>query len=156
MLIPSLRVRQSFPIQSARRIFHRAMPIILVLGCALSSVALAQMLQSESPPLVRLTGVLVPLKDQTLNNLPLLKVSIKGTQWILEVAKIEKLTGKPSSDLQLLQSFFPPQLQLTGPKELIDSLREPGSTGKLLTIEGRLYRGDRLLFITAINEGPKN
>lgn len=132
------------------------MQIVLMLGCVLSSVTLAQMLQSESPPLVRLTGVLVPLKDQTLNNLPLLRVSIKGTQWILKIAKIEKLTGKPSSDLQLLQSFFPPQLQLTGPKELVDSLRKPGITGKLLTIEGRLYRGDRLLFVTTINEGPKN
>jgi hypothetical protein len=155
MLTLPIRTRQAFPIQAARHIFSVAMLLALVLGFAFS-VALAQTLEPESPPLVRLTGALIPVQDQEPNDLPILRVSIKGTKWILKIVKIEKLTGKPSSDLQLLQSFFPPQLQLTGPRELIDSLREPGIAGKLLTIEGRLYTGDRLLFVIAVKEGTKN
>ena len=125
--------------------------LILTL-CSIPAAA-QDLFQSEPPPLVRFTGALHPLEEKGRGGLSTLTVSVKETKWIFKVAKIEKLTGTASSDLRLLQSLFPAQLRFIGPDALLDLLQAPEIAGKSLTIEGRLYVGDRMLFLTAVVEG---
>ena len=80
----------------------------------------------------------------------MLTVSVEETRWRFNVAKVEKLTGKEVGSLRLLQAIFPPQLRLIGPDELLRPLQDPQVAGKPLVIEGLLYIGDRMLFITDV------
>ena len=157
MLQQITRLRQpqilQFRIRNLQSV-NSATAIALLLSLLWPTAATPQELpQLEPPPLVRLTGALLPLDEQGRGGLSTLTVSVKETKWIFKVAKIEKLTGTASSDLRLLQSLFPAQLRFIGPDALLDLLQAPEIAGKSLTIEGRLYVGDRMLFLTAVVEG---
>ena len=110
----------------------------------------------EPPPLVRFTGSFFPLEEKRPEALAILTVSVEKTRWRFNVAKVEKLTGKEVGSLRLLQAIFPPQLRLTGPDELLRPLQDPQVAGKPLVIEGLLYVGDRMLFITAVKHPVTN
>jgi len=109
----------------------------------------------EPPPLVRFTGALHPLEDKSRGGLLTLTVSIKDTKWIFRIAKVEKLTGGDASGWRLLQDLFPPQLRFVGPAELLRPLQDPEVAGKRLIIEGRLYTGDRMFYITSVEESAE-
>ena len=109
----------------------------------------------EPPPLVRFTGALHPLEEKGRGGLLTLTVSVKDTKWIFRIAKVEKLTGRNPSGWRLLQDLFPQQVRFVGPAELLHPLQEPEIVGKLLIIEGRLYTGDRMLLITAVEEATE-
>jgi hypothetical protein len=79
-------------------------------------------------------------------------LALDGVRWRLRITKVEKLTGRAVSGLRLLESLFPPQVRLTGPEEFLRPLRGAEIAGKSLMIEGRLYMGDRTLFVAAIGE----
>lgn len=128
---------------------------LIVTLCSISAAA-QDLFQSEPPPLVRLTGTFLPPAEQGQRSLSILTVSIKQVKWAFKVAKLEKLTGKAATDLQILQSLFPPELRLIGPPELLSPLQEPGITNKSFAIEGHLYIGDRILFVTTVEEVEQN
>jgi hypothetical protein len=106
--------------------------------------------QVESPPLVRLTGVLAQPDESNSSGPSILQVSVKETKWAFQVEKFEKLTGRPVTDLQLLQSLFPPQLRFSGDPTLLEPLQQQTILGKLLIIEGRLYSDERMLFVISV------
>jgi hypothetical protein len=83
-----------------------------------------------------------------------LTVFIKKKKWILRLTKVETLAGR-NRGWAIIQDLFPPQVRFTGPENLIQRLQNPESEGKLLIIEGRLYIGDRRLFVTAVEETPE-
>ena len=157
MLQQITRLRQpqilQFRIRNLQSV-NSATAIALLLSLLWPTAATTQELpQLEPPPLVRFTGALHPLEEKGRGGLSTLTVSVKETKWIFKVAKIEKLTGTATSDLRLLESLFPAQLRFIGPDALLDLLQAPEIAGKSLTIEGRLYVGDRMLFLTAVVEG---
>lgn len=120
-----------------------------------SSAASAQTFpRIEPPPLVRFTGALLPLEEEGHRGLHTLTVLIEGQKWIFKLAKVETLTGR-NRGWAILQDLFPPQVRFIGPENLIQLLQKPESAGKLLVIEGRLYTGDRMLFITAVEEAAE-
>jgi hypothetical protein len=126
--------------------------VALLASVLWSAPAIAQGIpQVEPPPLVRFTGTLYPLEEKK-GDLHVLTVSIKGTKWLFRITKVEKLTGRAASELRILEGLFPPQLQLLGPEELLGPLQAPEITGKPLALEGRLYTGGRMLFLTAVEE----
>jgi len=107
--------------------------------------------QVEPPPLVRLTGVLVPIeKSPPASGLSTLTVKIGESKYLLQIKKFEKLTGQSTTELRLLEGIFPPFLRLTGPEPLLLSLQDTSATGKAFSIEGRLYRDDRFLLLTNV------
>jgi hypothetical protein len=55
----------------------------------------------------------------------------------------------------ILQRLFPPLVRFVGPDDLIRRLKSPKSVGKVLTIEGLLYTGSRMLFIIGVDEGEE-
>jgi hypothetical protein len=107
--------------------------------------------QVEPPPLVRLTGVLVPIETSPpASGLSTLTVRIGENKYILKIKNFEKLTGQSTTELRLLESIFPPFLRLIGPEPLLVSLQDFSATRKVFSIEGRLYRADRFLLLTDI------
>jgi len=104
-----------------------------------------------SPPLVRFTGSLLPISEEGHRGLYTLTVLIKEKKWIFKLAKVQVLTGS-GRGWAILQDLFPPQVRFFGPGDLIQLLQKPESEGKLLIIEGRLYTGDRRLWLTAVKE----
>lgn len=112
--------------------------------------ALAQGVQQH--PLVRFTGVLLPIEEKGSSCAPTLTVRITDTTWIFRIAKVENLTGGDLSELRLFQALFPPRVRFVGLEELLHPLQDPEITGKRLAIEGILYPTDRMLWVTAVNE----
>ena len=85
-----------------------------------------------------------------------LTVSIKDRKWRFYITKVEKLSGRDPSGIRLLQSIFPPpHLRLTGPDHLLSRLQDPQVEEKPLTLEGRLYVGERMFFVTIVNPLPQ-
>ncbi|MGE0824891.1 MAG: hypothetical protein AB7G75_16800 [Candidatus Binatia bacterium] len=126
-------------------------PLFLALIFLLWPMAMPAQITPEPPPLVRFTGSFLPVSEGQNSTLSTLTVSIKGKRWWFRIAKIEKLTGRHSSGTRLLQSLFPRFLHLTGPEHLLNTLQDPQIEGQPLTLEGRLYVGEHMLFVTLID-----
>lgn len=107
---------------------------------------------SEPPPFVRFTGTLLSYEEKDRKGLHFLTVSITGTKWLLRITNVQKLTGRDPDGWRLLQALFPPEVRFVGPPELLQLLQNPHIAGKPLTIEGRLYVGERMFFVTTIVE----
>jgi hypothetical protein len=68
------------------------------------------------------------------------------------INRIEKLTGRDPSGTRLLESIFPRDLRFTGPEHLLNVLRDPQNEGTVMTIEGRLYVGERMFLLTSVTD----
>lgn len=104
------------------------------------------------PPLVRFTGVLLPYSDQHRDSLHTLTVLVGRQKWLFQLDAVETLT-EPHIGEMILNEIFPPVLHFTGPDSLLKVLQEAKTTGAQVTVEGRLYLSDRMLAVTAANEG---
>ena len=60
------------------------------------------------------------------------------------------LTATTNSGCGLLKDLFPPHLRLTGPDELLAPLQQHDIAGRPFILEGRLYAGDHMLYLTAV------
>ena len=105
------------------------------------------------PPRVRLTGLLLPINDQSRKGvLDDLNVLIGKEKWTFLVDKME-IVGSVGLNRATLQRLFPPLVRFVGPDDLIARLKNPKLMGTVLTIEGLLYTGSRMLFLTEVDEG---
>ncbi|MBI3303691.1 MAG: hypothetical protein HYZ72_16625 [Deltaproteobacteria bacterium] len=102
------------------------------------------------PPLVRMTCALAPLDDTQRSSLTTLVVHIKENKWRLRIREIKALTATTNSGWGLLKDLFPPRLRFIGPDDLIARLQQDNIAGLPLILEGRLYVGDHLLYLTAV------
>ena len=129
--------------------------VVVFLSLLCCPVLATAQISAEPPPLVRFTGSFLPLAHKKPPGLSTLTVSIKEKKWRFHITKVEKLTGRDPSGTRLLQSIFPPQLRLTGPAQLLSQLQDPQVEGKPLVIEGPLYVGDRMFFVTIVTILPQ-
>jgi hypothetical protein len=104
----------------------------------------------EPPPLVRIVGAFAPVDDTQRSNLLTLSVQVKAQQWKMRIREIKALTATTNSGWGLLKDLFPPHLRLTGPDELLAPLQQHDIAGRPFTLEGRLYVGDHMLYLTAV------
>lgn len=102
------------------------------------------------PPLVRITGALAPFDDTQRSELHTLVVTVKQTKWRLRIREIKALTATTSHGWGLLKDLFPPRLRFVGPADLIARLQQDDIAGLPLILEGRLYVGDHMLYLTAV------
>jgi hypothetical protein len=134
---------------------ERFLPLLLFLFfSAQSSLAFAQVggvPRIKPPPLVRITGAFAPLDDTRRSVLQTLTVQVKDHKWKMRIREIKALTATTSSGWGLLKDLFPPRLRLTGPDELIARLQQDNIAGQILVLEGRLYVGDHMLYLTAVS-----
>jgi len=104
----------------------------------------------KQPPLVRITGAFAPVDDTQRSNLQTLSVQVKAQKWKLRIREIKALTATTNSGWGLLKDLFPPRLRLVGPQELLAPLQQSDIPGKPFVLEGRLYIGDHMLYVTAV------
>ena len=104
----------------------------------------------KPPPLVRIIGAFVSLDDTQHSNLQTLTVQVKKDKWRLRIREVKSLTATTNSGWGLLKDLIPPWLRLVGPDELIALLQRSDIAGQLLVLEGRLYIGDHMLYLTAV------
>ena len=108
-----------------------------------------------NPPRVRFTGVLLPINEQSRKGLlEDLNVIIGKERRTFLLDKME-IVGGVGLNRVILQRLFPPLLRFAGPDDLIRPLKSPKIAGKVITIEGLLYTGSRMLFVTGVDEGEK-
>ena len=115
-------------------------------------------LEPEIPPLIRLTGILLPPEEKTPEtylNKPF-TLLVRDKKWIMRLTNVEDITGsRIRSEFNLVDAIYPPELHLVGPEKLIEPLMKPDIAGKLINIEGRLYIGERMLFVVRVKEVKK-
>jgi hypothetical protein len=107
------------------------------------------------PPLVRFTGTLHPSEEQNDDSLHTLWISVRGKEWQFRLTNVEVLTGT-NYGWMILSDIFPPHLRISAPENLLAWLERPEIVGKPFTIEGRLYRANRVLLVTALEEASEN
>jgi hypothetical protein len=118
-----------------------------------SSLAFAQVgsiPHFKQPPLVRIIGAFASVDDTQRSNLQTLAVQVKAQKWKLRIREIKALTATTHSGWGLLKDLFPPHLRLVGPQELLAPLQQSDIAGKPFILEGRLYVGDHMLYVTAV------
>src|SRR5437016_4254904 len=107
------------------------------------------------PPRVRFTGVLLPNKDPSRKGLlDDLEVFIGNEKSTFVLDKM-KIVGSVGLNRATLQRLFPPVIRFVGPDELMRRLKSPKIMGKVITIEGLLYTGSRMLFLTEVDDGEE-
>ena len=130
--------------------------LLFVLGLLLpmASVASAHRLEGPNlsssffvPPVVRLTGTLVPLQKPEYGGLDTLNVWIKNQEWIFKLTDVETLSGTNYGPM-ILNRLFPREVHFKGPDTIIQPIQNAAGTGRPLVVEGRLYIGDRILMVT--------
>ena len=134
---------------------RRSLPFVLALFFSASqlSLAVAQIggiPHLKPPPLVRIIGAFAPVDDTQRTSLQTLSVQVKGHKWRMRIREIKALTATTNSGWGLLKDLIPPHLHLTGPDELLAPLQQQEIAGKPFILEGRLYVGDHMLYLTAV------
>jgi hypothetical protein len=66
-----------------------------------------------------------------------------------------KIVGSVGLNRSTLQRLFPPVIRFVGPDDLMRRLKSPKIMGKVITIEGLLYTGSRMLFLTEVDDGEE-
>lgn len=153
-------MRKQFLSRSRRAVF------VIGIVSALRGVALAEsqphhfsppllMPYMHVPPLVRFTGTLHPSENRNDDSWPTLGISVRGQEWQFRLTNVEVLTGTNYGSM-ILSDIFPPHLRLSAPEDLLARLERPEIVGKPLSIEGRLYRANRVLLVTALEDASEN
>jgi hypothetical protein len=104
----------------------------------------------KPPPLVRIIGAFAPLEDTQRSNLQTLIVQVKERKWKMRIREIKALTATNHTGWGLLKDLFPPRLRFTGADETLAPLQQEDIAGRPFVLEGRLYVGDHMLYVTAV------
>jgi len=133
----------------------KGISILLVLIVSVGAVSPQLYASLIIPPRVRFTGVLLPNKDRSrkvlLDDLEVFIGNEKST-FVLDKMKI---VGSVGLNRATLQRLFPPVIRFVGPDDLMRRLKSPKIMGKVITIEGLLYTGSRMLFLTEVDDGEE-
>lgn len=139
------------PAKSERRFFSIALALVFLSPhLSLAFAQVSGIPRIKPPPLVRIIGAFAPVDDTQRSNLQTLSVQVKAQKWKMRIREIKALTATNTSGWGLLKNLFPPHLRLVGPKELLAPLQQPDIAGKPFILEGRLYVGDHMLYVTAV------
>jgi hypothetical protein len=66
-----------------------------------------------------------------------------------------KIVGSVGLNRATLQRLFPPVIRFVGSDDLMRRLKSPKIMGKVITIEGLLYTGSRMLLLTEVDDGKE-
>jgi hypothetical protein len=140
----------------------KTLMLAFALSLPLGSVASAHRLQGSSvesmafaPPVVRLTGTLVPLAGQQDKGLDTLDVWIKDQEWTFKLTDVKTLSGTDYGAM-ILNKLFPREVRFKGPDTIIVPIQTAAAVGQPLVVEGRLYVADRTFMVTEQGEPPTN
>jgi hypothetical protein len=103
------------------------------------------------PPLVRLTGTLIPAGKKGDRGLDTLGVGMDGQEWTFKLTNVETLTGTNYGPM-ILSDLFPREVRFMGPDALLGPVQDAANAGRPVSVEGRLYIADRNVLVTAEGE----
>jgi len=140
-------------------VLNKRIPFLtLILSLAMVNAAAAHRLGAPPvgspffvPPVVRLTGTLVPAKEQQERGLDTLAVWLNGQEWVFKLTDVKTLSGT-NYGAMILNKLFPREVRFKGSDEVLHSIQNTAATGKPLTVEGRLYIADRNFLVLAQEE----
>jgi len=107
--------------------------------------------QFETPPLVRLTGRLLPTSQKERDERPSFKLFIAHKEWLFQLEYVESWNDATRS-WTLLNDFFPSALHLTGSQDFLAPLQQPEMVNKRIAIQGRFSAATQTLTVTAAAE----
>jgi len=141
--------------QWSRVLKLKGISILLVLIVSVGAISPQLYASLIIPPGVRFTGVLLPNKDPSRKGLlDDLEVFIGNEKSTFMLDKM-KIVGSVGLNRATLQRLFPPVMRFVGPDDLMRRLKSPKIMGKVITIEGLLYTGSRMLFLTEVDDGEE-
>ena len=98
------------------------------------------------PPPVKFTGVLSPRVDHQ-EKTDTLTFTVRGQEWRFHAADAKTFTGTNRLGKFILRDLFPGFLRGSGARAVLDATQN--ADGQPITLEGRLYVGDRRVLITS-------
>ena len=105
------------------------------------------------PRRVRLTGTFLQVDQERQDSKQYdMIVLIDQSKRIFRFDKFGTPGGGRDLDRGTLQRLFLPILRFVGPDKLIESLEKASIKGESVVIEGHLYTGSRILFVTGVND----
>jgi hypothetical protein len=119
-----------------------------------TATASAQMRRRARPLVVKFTGVFQPYDKQAANALQTLTVSHKDDTWLFKVDRVNVIGGGQDPGTMLLSRIFPPRLAISGPKDFIESLKNPKTMGKRFALQGWLDLKVRTFRVAEVKEEP--
>jgi hypothetical protein len=111
----------------------------------------AQSVYPDRPMRLRVTGTLLPVEEQKRDDLVTVNIFVQDKPWLLRMGKVEELT-EMERERAVKDDVLLRQVRFYGPDALMQRLQQPGSVGKVLTIEGRLDTKERRFLVTAVEE----
>jgi hypothetical protein len=81
--------------------------------------------------------------------------SLIGSEKSTFVLDKMKIVGSVGLNRATLQRLFPPVIRFVGSDDLMRRLKSPKIMGKVITIEGLLYTGSRMLLLTEVDDGEE-
>ena len=130
--------------------------ITLLVSLYWASAVSAQPATLDRPMKLRVTGTLLPIGEQSREDLVTVNILVQDTPWLLRIGKVEELTHM-EREQAVKWGVLLRQVRFYGPDALIGPLQKPETAGKVLTIEGQLDTRDRQFLVTAVKgaTGPK-
>lgn len=132
------------------RIVSTLLTGVALLVAGLESAA-AQPYNAEHHLDMRITGMILPADTPKQEDVPTVDISIQEKPMVLRLGKVEDLSTREKSQAAKNDVLLR-LVRFTGSDDLMKRLLQPGSAGKVLTIEGWLNAQDRIFQVTAVNE----
>ena len=105
------------------------------------------------PRRVRLTGTFLQVDQERQESKQYdMIVLIDHSKRYFRFDKLGTPGGGTDLDRATLERVFPPILRFVGPEKLIESIEKASIKGESVVIEGHLYTGSRILFVTGVND----
>ena len=104
---------------------------------------------------VQFVGIFyLPEQKEKVWRMNTITVEVKNKEWLFSFKRAIDLTGD-MTEIEVLNTIWPPTLTLRGPDNLIDPLLKPDIAGRRFAIQGAFYVSDRILQVNSIMEVTK-
>ena len=113
------------------------------------NAAEAQPAMLDRPIKLRVTGELLPTKEQPSEDVVTANVIVHDKPMVLRVGKVEELTSSEREQAVKWGVLFR-QVRFYGPTPLLEQIEKEEGTGKALTIEGHLDTKVRQFLVTSV------
>lgn len=123
------------------------MTFVIMLGW--HDTAEAQPAMLDRPMKLRVTGELLPTKEQSAEDIVTANILVDDKPMMLRVGKVEELTSSEREQAVKWGILFR-QVRFYGPTPLLEQLMKEEGTGKALTIEGQLDTKARQFLVTSV------
>ena len=149
-------MKARFPFECVAGVCVLACLFSLVLAAPLfaageSAVPPKPLAPSPGPPLIVLSGTLLPPTEKHAANVETIDLHVKDKTWLFQIENVKNLSGKETR-IQLLESLQGRRLSLLGPDVVLLPLERADMAGKQVHIKGIYDMSGRTLNVKSFVE----